>query len=200
MPQKYSKKLAFPTKIIKCFLAPDSLFNSVKSENSLKPAFVYHAALSFLFLLLNAAYFFATGSSVISWLFSFFGQFAAFGFAGIFAALLLLLIVLNFALAVVYHVFVKLLGGKGGFDATYKAVSYAATPSALFGWIPVLGLLITLHYFYLNVKGIAVLHEISPRRAFWALFLPVIIALMLLSVFFVTLLTQIIGSAQAGFL
>lgn len=179
-------------KIFKCFTDSEKLFNSVKNE-SLSDTMIYYSIMAFVFLLMNSLVFFLSGSFLLLDIISFFGPFAEFSFALIFVTLFLLLLLLNIALASVYHVFVKLLGGKSNFNATFKAISYGFTPAALLGWIPFLGFLISIHYFYLNVKGIGILHKVSMHRAFWALLLPVIITLVLISVFLAAFLVQIIS-------
>ena len=191
MTKKRAKEFGFGTKIVKCFLASDELFKSVKNESMVK-TFLFYAFLGFVFLLLNFLTFFFSGSFPALKIASYFGSLAGLTFGGIFVLLFVLLLVFNFILASVYHLFVKLMGGKSGFSATFKAISYGFIPAALLGWIPLIGIFISIHYFYLNVRGIAILHEISMRRAFWALFLPVLIAILLLSIFLATFLVQIL--------
>ncbi len=185
-------KISIGWKIFKCFTNPDKLFSSIKNE-SMTDTFVYYSIMAFVFLVMNSLIFFLSGSFLILDVISFFGPFAEFSFALIFMVLFLLLLFFNIALAAVYHVFVKLFGGKSNFNATFKAISYGFTPAALLGWIPFLGFLISIHYFYLNVKGIAILHKISAHRAFLALLLPVIIILVLLSVFLAAFFWQIVS-------
>ena len=169
-------------KIVYSFFSPSRLFKYLKSHESYKAAFVYQAVAAFVFLLLNFVVFFVMGSSLLTKAYEIFGWLTNLGIVAIFAVLWAGLVVFNFLSSVVYHAFVKLLGGKGGFLATYKVVSHGFTPSGLLGWIPVIGLIFTFESFYLNIRGFVALHDMPVHRAFWSLVLPVIIVLILLIV------------------
>ena len=70
--------------------------------------------------------------------------------------------------ALYMHIWVYLVGGREGITETWKAVIYAATPSLLFGWIPVIGFLMWLWSFVLVVMGIRELQQVTLVRAFIA--------------------------------
>lgn len=69
------------------------------------------------------------------------------------------------------HLWVKLVGGKGGFDQTLNTVAYASTPAFLFGWVPVFGVLAGLWSLVLAVLGLRELHDITTGRAIAAVLL-----------------------------
>jgi hypothetical protein len=81
-------------------------------------------------------------------------------------------LILSFSFAGVIHLSVKLLKGKGDYSDTYKALIYSETPPYLFGWLPYVGLIFGLYGFYLFLKGISKLHEVSMGRAFVIAILP----------------------------
>lgn len=191
------KKMSISEKIKKCFTSPDELFSAVKNEK-MSDAFAYHALMLVIFLFANIAVFLATNYFLVLEVFSYFGPIVQFGIVGIFMVLFFLLMIFNFVSAFIDHVFVKLLGGKSGYSATFKAISYGFTPAAILGWIPFVGLLISIHYFYLNIKGISILHKISMRRAFWALFLPVLIVIIIAAVFLTAFLVHFLASVESS--
>jgi len=189
------KTLSLRGKAKKSVFSPNELFNYLKTEKGLTGAFLYHALMSFIFLLLNAVLLFAAGTSAISWTFSAFGFAAALGFAALFIFLWVLMIAANFVAAATGHAFAKLFGAKGGFDRTYKAVSYGFTPAALLGWLPIIGTVFILQTFYFTVKGMSILQGMSTRRAFAALIIPIIIFFLLAAAFFLGLLVLVFDSA-----
>jgi len=77
------------------------------------------------------------------------------------------------------HLWVYLLGGRKDITETAKTVVYAATPSLLLGWVPVIGVLMGIWTLILAVIGIHELHEISITRAalvvLLAWFIPVLL-------------------------
>ena len=105
---------------------------------------------------------------------------------------LLLSILLIFVLAGIYHLFAKILGAKGGYNSTFKALVYAGTPSVPVMVIALPSLLIDATGFlimglsllaflwvtFLFVKGLSVFHGISKIRALLVWVIPVILLLV----------------------
>jgi len=60
-----------------------------------------------------------------------------------------------------YHIFAKLLGGKGGWLASLKTVVYPATPSILFGWVPYSDFIFGLWTGFFLVPGFHYFHKTS---------------------------------------
>ena len=60
-----------------------------------------------------------------------------------------------------YHVFAKLLGGKGDWLASLKLAVYPATPAMLFGWVPYSDFIFGLWVGFFIVPGLYYYHEIS---------------------------------------
>lgn len=189
------KNMSIRRKAKKSIFSPNELFNCLKTEKGLMRAFLYHALISFIFLLLNAVLLFATGTAAVSWAFSVFGFAAALGFVALFTLLWVLMIAGNFAAAAIGHAFARLFGAKGNFACTYMAVSYGFTPAALLGWLPIIGTVFIFQSFYFTVKGLSILQNMSTRRAFAALIIPIIIFILLAAAFFMGLLILVFDSA-----
>lgn len=84
------------------------------------------------------------------------------------------LFILVFVLAGVYHLFILLVGGKGGFRSTLKVVAYS-TGAMVLEVIPYIGVpLFWFYSLYLYTIGFRELHKISTARGFVAAILPVV--------------------------
>ncbi len=189
------RKFTIRGKAKKSIFSPDELFNYLKTEKGLMSAFLYHALISFIFLLLNAIVLFATGTTTISWAFTLFGFAAALGFAALFIFLWVLMIAANFVAAAIGHAFAKLFGAKKGFAETYKAASYGFTPAALLGWLPIIGTVFIFQALYYTVNGMSILQNMSRRRAFAAALIPIIIFFAMAAAFFFGMLVLVFDSA-----
>lgn len=88
-----------------------------------------------------------------------------------------------FISAVFLDICVSIAGGKKGLNQTIKALVYTSTPSLLFGWIPVINVLAVIWSLVLNIIGIREFHEISIKRAFAAVVIP-IVSILLIAAFF----------------
>lgn len=77
-------------------------------------------------------------------------------------------------ISLIVHVLVALFIGGNGIEATARALAYASTPSMLFGWIPLVGLLAFVWTVILSVIGIREFHETTTGRAAVAVVLPVV--------------------------
>lgn len=156
----------------KILTSPDAFFNSVRDESGVKSAFVCFAVTSLIGAVINFIIFFTVFGAISAAI----GVpvFGGFGFASFFllwAAGLLLI----FAGAAIFHIFVIIFGGRNGYTSTFKAIAYGAVPYNIFSWIPLLGLIFGLWSLYLFIKGISVLHDINMGKAAAAVLLPVII-------------------------
>ncbi len=79
----------------------------------------------------------------------------------------------------IVHICAKIVGGTGDYTATVRAFALSETPSAVIGWIPLIGLLAGIWGFILMIMGIRDYHEISTIRAVIAVLLPVIVLIIL---------------------
>ncbi len=196
-------EMGFVEKIKKVMLNPSEFFEKIKAEKGIEKAFKFLAVV----LLVNLVV------KILSFVFSI-PTISPPGslknllpFAGIPIALLGILLpllgyfgaLLFFFLGVgIVHVFAKLLGGKGDYAATYKALVYASTPTLLFGWIPWVGIIFGLYSLYISLKGISKLHSVSMARAFVIIFLIPALILFVISVILAAITYMFIASLFVG--
>jgi len=91
----------------------------------------------------------------------------------------LFIVLLYLVLAVVYHLCILLVGGSGGFDTTLKVIAYSASAS-VFQVLPYIGGFVNAIYsVVLWAIGFQKAHNLSPVRAGFAAFLPVIVGFVL---------------------
>ncbi|MFP4116592.1 MAG: YIP1 family protein [Candidatus Aenigmatarchaeota archaeon] len=98
------------------------------------------------------------------------------------------------------HVFVKLFGFDG-YQKTTEAVSYPTAINALFGWIPILNLLVFIYIIYAEARGIEKMHGMSTGKAAASVILgTVLLGLVVVLIVFIPLfwLGGIESSASAG--
>jgi len=111
-----------------------------------------------------------------------FGTLTAFG--NVLFALMMIIgsLVFLFIGAAWVHLWVYLFGGRKGYRETLKALAFGDTPSLLFGWIPLVGILAGIWSLVISVLGIRELQEISTNRALGAVIIAVIIPLLIVIV------------------
>lgn len=182
---------------------PDQLFESVKKED-LGPSFMYYAILLFVptvaiaILLMIAGSFDNLMTYMIPWntnvpqndLVKDGMSYSVLSSLGIMiaAGLYIMTLIGSFINAAIMHVFVYIVGGRKGYLNTYKAFAYANTPSMLFSWIPIAGLVGFVWTLVLEVKGIRILHETTTGRAALAVLLPITIVVGLIAAALITFL------------
>ncbi|GAB7016422.1 YIP1 family protein [Methanogenium cariaci] len=110
---------------------------------------------------------------------------AAFGAIGVvlvaIVATIIFGIITLFITGIILHIFVYIAGGRKDVSTTLRTVIYAATPSLLFGWIPLIGILANFWSLALEIFAIRELHEISTARAVIAVILPFILMIILVA-------------------
>jgi hypothetical protein len=83
--------------------------------------------------------------------------------------------------SLINHLFVLLVGGKGGWKRTLKITAYVGTLSII-GPIPIVGLLAALYSFYLTYVGYQKQHNLSKGRAAIAIILPIVVTVCIMFV------------------
>jgi hypothetical protein len=166
-------------KIKKVILSPSEFFEKIKTEKGISKAFKYLALLSLVNLVIGVVSFTfsITFISPLGNLSTFLPLLAALGIV-IPVVIYICSLILSFVVSGFIHLFVKLFKGKGDYSDTYKALIYANTPSLLFGWVPYAGIIFGLYSFYLSLKGISKLHEVSMIRAFIMLIAPIVVIIL----------------------
>ncbi|MFH1106101.1 MAG: Yip1 family protein [Candidatus Aenigmatarchaeota archaeon] len=158
-------KLGIVKKAKFVMLKPSKFFAKVKTEKGISDPFRYLAMVSLVYAIGN--YLVSSPVSMISKEFL-----AVFSYA---AGLLS-----PFVSAWITNIIARLLGGKGKYHETYKAYVYASTPSLLFGWVPLIGVIPSLYTLYLSVLGISKYHRIGMWKALAAVILfPILVAIIL---------------------
>jgi len=79
----------------------------------------------------------------------------------------------------ILHIFVYIVGGRRGIAQTIKACMYGSTPSLLFGWIPIIGLIAMIWSLVAEIIGIRQLQELTTGKAIVVVILPIIMAIIL---------------------
>lgn len=81
--------------------------------------------------------------------------------------------------ALILHIFFKILGGKGTYDGTFRILAYASA-TAVFSWIPFVGILAGLYMTYVVVIGDTKVHKISTLKSVVAVVMPVVIGIVII--------------------
>jgi hypothetical protein len=86
--------------------------------------------------------------------------------------------------AILLHIGVVIMGGRGGFVQTFKASVYGLTPYYLLGWIPIIGVLAGIWGLVIEIFGIRELHDMTTGRAViaWLISLVIIIIIAVILV------------------
>jgi hypothetical protein len=102
----------------------------------------------------------------------------------IFSPVVLVLLAIGFfLLAVIIHLFFKIIKGTGSLTDTYKVVAYSSA-ALLFGVIPIIGSVVAVVYFVvLLFIGLREVHSISAVRTILGLSLPIVVAGLLVAAF-----------------
>lgn len=172
-------------KIKKVILSPSEFFERIKAEKGIGGAFKYLAILSLINLAVGIIGFAFNVPSIsplgnLSTFLPLLGDLATVLGIVILVVIYIGGLILSFVGAGFIHLFARLLKGKGDYSATYKALIYASTPSLLLGWIPWVGIIFGIYSFYLSLKGISKLHEVSMGRALVMVFvIPCVIFLVI---------------------
>ena len=180
---------------------PSALFEAVKDEEGVGPAFKYLAVFSLVLAVGSISYLFFTPLSELPMGIPWMNTAEYLGVAAIMIAPIIYVSNLlgTFLGAGWLHIFAKLLRGKGNYSATYKAIVYADTPSLLFGWIPIAGAIISLYSIYLTLVGISKLHEISMARAIGIIIISVAVIIVPV-IIIIVLVIGVIGMDLTSFL
>ena len=93
------------------------------------------------------------------------------------------------AAGILFFVITKLFKASGTYEAAFRINAYAAA-TALFSWIPLIGLFVQLYRFYLIAAGLSRVFSIRASQAVLAIIITVIIYIFALG----PVMTQILGN------
>ncbi|RLG13243.1 MAG: hypothetical protein DRN71_05240 [Candidatus Nanohalarchaeota archaeon] len=91
---------------------------------------------------------------------------------------LIIVIPLMFLMALIYHILLKIVGGNGTYESTFKVIAYSSVP-ALLSWIPYVGWVLGFYQLYIVLTGYSKVHNISALRVLMVLLIPVIILIII---------------------
>ena len=106
---------------------------------------------------------------------------------------LIIVIPFIFILALIYHLLLKIVGGNGTYESTFRVMAYSSVP-ALFSWIPFVGGIIGFYQLYIALVGYSKVHNISALRALIALLIPIIILIIILIILVVVVGITLFGA------
>jgi hypothetical protein len=95
-------------------------------------------------------------------------------------AMFLMALVGIFIAGFLWHVFVLLFGGKKDIEQTIKTLMYAATPTLLLGWIPVVAIIGYIWTLALMILGLPETQEMTIGEAVLVVVVPLIMMLIFL--------------------
>ena len=162
-----------PKKIMMVLCSPHKLFKGIEREG-FKQTFTYSATLSLIPCLAYIITFYFN----ITWIPHL--NMMPVVVEGIITYILILMAF--FLSAGFYHIFIRIVRGKGNYLATYKALVYGATPTLLLGWVPRIGIISSIYGMYLLIIGLSLLHEISFIISFAIVTIPWSIIRILLAI------------------
>ncbi|QQG39467.1 MAG: YIP1 family protein [Candidatus Aenigmatarchaeota archaeon] len=96
----------------------------------------------------------------------------------------------------VIQVVMGFLGGKGTYEGTVRVFG-STSATQLLTWIPLVGILAGLYGIYLNVVGLAQVHGVSKLKAFAGLVIPIVVLIILATVFFAATFASVLGGLAA---
>ena len=94
-------------------------------------------------------------------------------------------LILIFLIVGVTFIWIKIFRGKSTYRKTFELVSYAQTPSLLFGWIPFVGFSSIVWSFILLVIGTEQIHELNRTRTIIMYAIPLFLFVGLMIVFWI---------------
>ncbi len=167
----------FVEKVKGFLLNPTETFQKSR-EDTLGTTFTYYIVLAIISAILVTLLYTAIASlSPLASLPGFAGVFPAF----IFVFLIITYIIAPFISGAWLHIFVWLLGGRKGYIQTVKSLMYAATPSFLLSWIPLVSIIGGIWAIILEIIGVRELHEISTGRAVAAVIISTVIIVIIVA-------------------
>jgi hypothetical protein len=190
--QDGSHRYSFPEKITGILFRPTATFRDLLDED-LTSTVTYYAMLWAIYTVLITVLVFSPLSSLfmggaMSRVSLFFSPLT---FIVFIIAMGLVAIPLH---AVWLHIFVYILGGRGGIRQTLKTVLYSYTPFCVISWIPIINLFGGIWAIIPEIIGIRELHRISTLRAIAALVAAVVVLVIILLVPLVFLGPSLLGA------
>ena len=178
---------------------PSKFFENLKKEKGLKKAFIYFMILSlFSFILTLIIQYFSNPL----YLNLFGGSLSSYTFWLLLILIVIfygLVLIFSFIMAALLHLWIIIFGGKANYEKTYQLYIYSHTPNLVFGWIPIINLLIWIYSLVLLIIGTQKVHKIPKTRAILMYVIPFILIIVLLLIL-ILFLSSILKTTPISFL
>lgn len=156
------RNMGFIEKAKMVLLNPKEFFNIMPVTGGYKDPIIFFSTIMIISLIIN---------SILGIIFAN----AKLGHLAVNTILLLVLFIpVFFIVALIYHTLLKIVGGNGSYESTFRVIAYSSAPS-LFSWIPLVGLITGIYQLYINLVGYSKVHNISDTKALIVLLIPIII-------------------------
>ncbi len=183
MPVKTSPIIRLWTNWVDVMFNAPTFFKSIDSEKQIPFPVIFGIIWGTIALLLNMPSVLSTQQSYIRFFADNMSAPLVMSFSTYLSVLVMspfFLFIFLFVLAGIYHIFVMLVGGKGGFISTLKVISYS-TGAMVLEVVPYIGVpLFWFYSLYLYTIGFRELHKISTSRSFIAAVLPLVFLFFLI--------------------
>lgn len=93
---------------------------------------------------------------------------------------------------IILLIFFKVFGGTGSYEGTVRILSYSSAVQ-VFGWIPVIGMIVSLYGIWLTIVGGKHVHNLTTVKSAIAVLLPLVILIVIV----IALMAVIIGAIAA---
>jgi len=101
-------------------------------------------------------------------------------------------LILIFLIVGVTFIWIKMFRGKSTYSKTFELVSYAQTPSLLFGWLPVVGSFSIVWSCILLVIGTEQIHELNRTRTIIMYLIPLLLFVGLITLFWIFIVPGVV--------
>ncbi len=96
-------------------------------------------------------------------------------------------LILIFIIIGIIFLWIKIWGGKNTYSKTFELISYAQTPSLLFGWIPFVGFSSVVWSLILLVIGTEKIHQLNKTRTIVMYAIPLLLFVGLMIMFWIVM-------------
>lgn len=204
--KKHPHEANFFQRILQILLDPVYFFSKHEPEIGLKRAFSSYAFLLLFSVILGSVtnYYFLDYYYKI--LLSFFDvqnfSLPKYNLLGILLTSLLsypIMLAFSFLTALILHSYCKLFGSRAPYSKSYQLFAYSQVPKLVLGWIPFIGILVSLYTIVLLIIGTEHIHKFSRKKSVLIYIIPLGIALVIGLIIFTLAIKALTQSFPAEF-
>ncbi|MHA1344668.1 MAG: YIP1 family protein [Promethearchaeota archaeon] len=171
--------MEFFQKIGNFLIKPTKAFLEIEKEKSIKKAFIYFLILSLFSILLTSIILYINPTIYNPFVykllklpppkltFNLLLLTICSGFIGT--------IIASFIISGIIYLWLRMFGGKKPYKEAYKLFVYSRTPKLIFGWIPLVNLVIGIYSLVLLIIGTHVIYKFSKLKSTMIYLIPLII-------------------------